>query len=99
VIGIIKEILGFRQFSLRGLKNVAGEWCLVCLTFKLKRMHSLYLACPSALLTAPDTWDFRKIHHEIGCLDYFHHLFLAFEPHSLAGVNISILSPTNCLQG
>ena len=28
VIGIIKEILGFRQFSLRGLKNVAGEWCL-----------------------------------------------------------------------
>ena len=31
VIGIIKEILGFRQFSLRGLVAVAGEWCLVCL--------------------------------------------------------------------
>jgi transposase len=44
VIGIIKEILGFRQFSLRGLKNVAGEWCLVCLAFNLKRMHSLWLA-------------------------------------------------------
>jgi hypothetical protein len=27
VIGIIQEILGFRQFSLRGLRNVAGEWC------------------------------------------------------------------------
>jgi len=44
VIDIIKEILGFRQFSLRGLKNVAGEWCLVCLAFNLKRMHSLWLA-------------------------------------------------------
>lgn len=44
VIGIIKEILGFRQFSLRGLINVAGEWCLVCLAFNLKRMHSLWLS-------------------------------------------------------
>jgi transposase len=43
VIGIIKEILGFRQFSLRGLKNVIGEWCLVCLAFNLKRMHSIWL--------------------------------------------------------
>ena len=42
--GIIKEILGFRQFSLRGLQNVTGEWCLVCLAFNLKRMHSLWLA-------------------------------------------------------
>jgi transposase len=44
VIGIIKEILGFRQFSLRGLKAVAGEWCLVCLAFNLKRMHILWTA-------------------------------------------------------
>ena len=43
VIGIIKEILGFRQFSLRGLWAAAGEWCLVCLAFNLKRMHSLNL--------------------------------------------------------
>jgi transposase len=41
VIGIIKEILGFRQFSLRGLVAVAGEWCLVCLAFNLKRLHIL----------------------------------------------------------
>ena len=41
VIGIIKEILGFRQFSLRGLKKVTGEWCLVCLAFNLKRLHIL----------------------------------------------------------
>lgn len=44
VIGIIKEVLGFRQFSLRGLANVAGEWCLVCLAFNLKRMYTLFMA-------------------------------------------------------
>jgi len=43
IIGIIKEILGFRQFSLRGLASTTGEWCLVCLAFNLKRRHSLYL--------------------------------------------------------
>jgi transposase len=44
VIGIIKEILGFRQFSLRGLTNAAGEWTLVCLAYNLKRMHVLKTA-------------------------------------------------------
>jgi len=41
VIGIIKEVLGFRQFSLRGLDAAAGEWCLVCLAWNLKRLHKL----------------------------------------------------------
>ena len=41
VIGIIKEVLGFRQFSLRGVQAAAGEWCLVCLAFNLKRLHTL----------------------------------------------------------
>src|SRR5438876_4290631 len=41
VIGIIKEVLGFRQFSLRGISAAAGEWCLVCLAFSLKRFHTL----------------------------------------------------------
>ena len=41
VIGIIKEVLGFRQFSLRGLGAAAGEWCLVCLAWNLKRLHKL----------------------------------------------------------
>ncbi len=41
VIGIIKEVLGFRQFSLRGIHAAAGEWCLVCLAFNLKRFHTL----------------------------------------------------------
>jgi hypothetical protein len=41
VIGIIKEVLGFRQFSLRGELAAAGEWCLVCLAFNLKRFHTV----------------------------------------------------------
>jgi len=39
VIGLIKEVLGFRQFSLRGL--FAAEWTLVCLAYNLKRLHVL----------------------------------------------------------
>jgi len=45
VIGIIKEVLGFRQFSLRGITAAAGEWCLVCSAFNLKRFHKLLIAC------------------------------------------------------
>ena len=41
VIGIIKEVLGFRQFSLRGISSATGEWCLVCLAFNLKRLQTL----------------------------------------------------------
>ena len=43
VIGIIKAVLGFRQFSLRGLDPADCEWCLVCLAFNLKRLHTLSL--------------------------------------------------------
>ena len=44
VIGIIKAVLGFRQFSLRGLDPADGEWCWVCLAFNLKRLHTLSMA-------------------------------------------------------
>lgn len=44
VFGIIKQVLGFRQFSLRGLVAVSGEWKLVTLAFNLKRMHVLATA-------------------------------------------------------
>ncbi len=43
VIGIIKEVRDFRQFSLRGLPKAAGEWCLVCLAYNLKRLHRVSL--------------------------------------------------------
>ena len=39
--GIIKHVLGFRQFLLRGLGKVEGEWDLVCIGFNLKRMFEL----------------------------------------------------------
>ena len=38
VIGWVKAVLGFRQFSLRGLTAVAGEWTLVCVALNLRRM-------------------------------------------------------------
>lgn len=41
VFGIIKAALGFRQFLLRGMRKVSGEWNLVCLAYNLKRLHRL----------------------------------------------------------
>ncbi len=41
VFGIIKSVMGFRQFLLRGLENVQNEWTLVCLAWNLKRMAVL----------------------------------------------------------
>jgi len=41
VFGIIKQVLGFRQFLLRGLESVQSEWSLVCIGWNLKRMHAL----------------------------------------------------------
>jgi Transposase DDE domain len=41
VIGIIKEAMGFRQFSLRGSLKADGEWNLVCLAFNFRRLHVL----------------------------------------------------------
>lgn len=43
VFGIIKSVMGFRQFSLRGLTKVTGEWTLVCLAWNLKRLAVLRL--------------------------------------------------------
>ena len=41
VFGIIKSVLGFRQFSLRGLEKVRGEWSLVTMAWNIKRMFVL----------------------------------------------------------
>jgi len=43
VFGIIKAVLGFRQFLLRGLAAASAEWCLVCLAYNIKRCHILSL--------------------------------------------------------
>ena len=41
VFGIVKHILGFRQFFLRGLEAVSGEWTLVSIAWNMKRMFAL----------------------------------------------------------
>jgi transposase/IS5 family transposase len=43
VFGWVKRVLGFRAFSLRGLRKVAGEWNLVCLALNLRRMATMGL--------------------------------------------------------
>ena len=44
VFGIIKSVLGFRQFLLRGLEKVKAEWTLVTLAWNMKRMFTLKAA-------------------------------------------------------
>ena len=44
VFGIIKSVMGFRQFSLRGISNVRGEWSLVTMSWNIKRMFVLAAA-------------------------------------------------------
>jgi transposase len=39
VFGQIKQARGFRQFLLRGVDKVRGEWSLVCLTHNILKMH------------------------------------------------------------
>ena len=41
VFGVIKSVLGFCQFLLRGLEKVRGEWSLVTMAWNLKRMFAL----------------------------------------------------------
>jgi transposase len=44
VFGIIKSALGFRQFLLRGLDNLRGEWNLVTMAYNVKRLFALAAA-------------------------------------------------------
>jgi transposase len=54
VIGIVKSVLGFRQFSLRTHRKVQGEWGLVCIAYNLKRMFKLATTA-TAPITSPAT--------------------------------------------
>jgi hypothetical protein len=40
-IGIVGQVMRFRQFSLHDLERVKGEWGLVCLAFSIKRLAAL----------------------------------------------------------
>jgi hypothetical protein len=48
VFGIIKSVLGFRQFLLRGKEKVGLEWKLVCLAYNFKRLHRMVQSIPVA---------------------------------------------------
>ena len=48
VFGIIKEVLGFRRFLLRGLEKVNLEWTLVNTSYNLKRLFNLGMRIKSA---------------------------------------------------
>jgi len=41
VFGIIKAIMGFRSFLLRGYEAAEGEWNLVCMAYNIKKLHAL----------------------------------------------------------
>ncbi len=41
VFGIIKSVMGFRSFLLRGFEAVQGEWDLICIAWNIKRLHIL----------------------------------------------------------
>ena len=41
MFGIIKSVMGFRQFLLRGLDCVRAEWSLVTMAWNIKRMFAL----------------------------------------------------------
>jgi len=41
VFGIVKQVMGFRQFLLRGLEAVSAEWNLVCMAWNIRRLHAL----------------------------------------------------------
>jgi hypothetical protein len=51
VFGIIKEVMGFRRFSMRGKWKAETEWSLVCTAYNLRRLFNL--RGPAALRAVP----------------------------------------------
>jgi transposase len=41
IFGVIKHVMGFRQFMLRGFEKSKGEWNLMCIAYNLKRLHMI----------------------------------------------------------
>jgi transposase len=74
--GIIKSVLGFREFSLRGLEKVGGEWTLICLAYNMKLLHRLKHQSETenalfsrALRAITMRWlDFRWVGGLLGCI-------------------------------
>lgn len=106
VFGIIKQVLGFRQFRLRGLEKVSTEWALVTLAYNFKRLQKLMKACsekskPSPIGLQPTqtpTFILRTAEFFAQCLNWVINRFFFPSkniPHSFWNL-ISKLSPTSC---
>ena len=49
VFGIIKRVMGFRQFLMRGLENIGIEWDLVTISYNISRMYALKNLSPAKM--------------------------------------------------
>jgi len=65
VFGVIKEVLGFRRFSMRGKEKAETEWCLVCLSYNLKKMFNLSGRCAPKSPASPEKQRARVISAQI----------------------------------
>jgi hypothetical protein len=65
--GWIKNVLGFRQFSLRGLHRVQAEWKLVCLALNLATC--LQIEGAQMRETDPNSQPQRRPHSAVGSYD------------------------------
>ncbi len=68
VFGIIKSVLGFRQFHLRGLDDVSREWMLVSMAWNLKRLFNLSRQHSSPTVDPGSRSRPRSRKHRSGCL-------------------------------
>jgi len=48
IFGIIKRIMSFRRWSVRGLPNVQAQWSIVCCAYNLRKIYSIWAKCVSA---------------------------------------------------
>ena len=48
VFGVLKAVLGLRQFLMRGLANVKTEWCWACTAFNLRKLMVVWRAASAA---------------------------------------------------
>jgi len=72
VFGVIKEVLGFRRFSMRGKEKAETEWNLVCLSYNLKKIFKLMGAC------APKRPAMAAKQHVSACFERFSAFFAGF---------------------
>jgi len=101
VFGIIKEVLGFRRFSMRGKEKAETEWCLVCLSYNLKKIFTLSQGC------APKRPATIAKQHVFACFVHIRAFFTGFQRKSFVkdlhlpalarnSGKVMTLTPTGC---